>query len=67
MALSRCWRRSSPRKSISKRDRKLHRPLLRSGDQLQHSLQATQEKLHEALTLRREQEAELMGPRAGGS
>ena len=29
-------------------------------DQLQHSLQAAQEKLHEALTLRREQEAELM-------
>ena len=33
-------------------------------DQLQHSLQAAQEKLHEALTLRRKQEGELIDPRA---
>ena len=53
MGTSRCWRRSRLRKSGSKRDRDLWRPLLRSET-------AAHDKLHEALTLRREQEAELM-------
>ena len=33
-------------------------------EQLQHSLQAAQDELHEALTLRRDQEAEIMDPSA---